>query len=48
MEEPHVMRAEALLRAREFHFTWMDISLFVGKEKVVAKHGSPWVWPRSS
>jgi KUP system potassium uptake protein len=41
MEEPNVMRAVALLRAREFHFTLMDISFFVGKEKVVAKHGSP-------
>jgi len=43
MEEPHEVRTVALLRAREFHFTWMDISLFVGKEKVVAKHGSPWL-----
>jgi KUP system potassium uptake protein len=43
MEEPNVMRAVALLRAREFHFTLMDISFFVGKEKVVAKHGSPWL-----
>ncbi len=40
MEEPHVMRAVALLRAREFHFSLMEISFFVGKEKVVAKHSS--------
>ncbi len=43
MEEPNVMRAVALLRAREFHFTLMDISFFVGKEKVVAKYSSPWM-----
>ena len=41
MEEPQVMRAVALLRAREFHFSLMEISFFVGKEKVVAKHSSP-------
>ena len=41
MEEPHVMRAVALLRARQFHFSLMEISFFVGKEKVVAKHSSP-------
>jgi len=41
MEEPHVMRAVALLRVREFHFSLMEISFFVGKEKVVAKHSSP-------
>ena len=41
MEEPHVMRAVALLRAHEFHFSLMEISFFVGKEKVVAKHSSP-------
>lgn len=40
MEEPHVMRAVALLRAREFHFSLMEISFFVGKEKVVAKNAS--------
>jgi len=40
MEEPNVMRAVALLRAREFHFSLMEISFFVGKEKVVAKHSS--------
>ena len=40
MEEPHVMRAVALLRAREFHFSLMEISFFVGKEKVVAKNSS--------
>ena len=43
MEEPNVMRAVALLRAREFHFSLMEISFFVGKEKVVAKHSSPFV-----
>ena len=41
MEEPNVMRAVALLRAREFHFSLMEISFFVGKEKVVAKRSSP-------
>jgi KUP system potassium uptake protein len=40
MEEPHVMRAVALLRAREFHFSLMEISFFVGKERVVAEHSS--------
>jgi KUP system potassium uptake protein len=43
MEEPNVMRAVALLRVREFHFSLMEISFFVGKEKVVAKHSSPFV-----
>ncbi len=41
MEEPHVMRAVALLRAREFHFSLMEISFFVGKERVVAQQSSP-------
>ena len=41
MEEPHVMRAVALLRAREFHFSLKDISFFVGKERVVAQQSSP-------
>ena len=36
MENLHIMRAVALLRAREFHFSLMEISFFVGKEKVVA------------
>ncbi len=36
MEDLHIMRAVALLRAREFHFSLMEISFFVGKEKVVA------------
>jgi len=40
MEEPHILRAVALLRAREFHFSLMEISFFVGKERVVAKSGS--------
>jgi len=43
MEEPNVMRAVALLRAREFHFSLMDISFFVGKEKVVSRRSSPWM-----
>ena len=43
MEEPHVMRAVALLRAREFHFSLMEISFFVGKERVVSK-GSSALW----
>jgi len=40
MEEPHVMRAVALLRAREFHFSLLEISFFVGKERVVAEKSS--------
>ncbi len=40
MEEPHILRAVALLRAREFHFSLMEISFFVGKERVVAKESS--------
>ena len=40
MEEPYIMRAVALLRAREFHFSLMQISFFVGKERVVSKHAS--------
>lgn len=46
MEEPHVMRAVALLRAREFHFSLMEISFFVGKERVVSKASSAlWMAP---
>ena len=40
MEDVHVMRAVAFLRAREFHFSLAEISFFVGKEKVVARHSS--------
>jgi len=41
MEEPNVMRAVAMLRAREFHHLHLaDISFFVGKEKVLAKQSS--------
>ena len=40
MEEPNIMRAVALLRAREFHFSLMEISFFVGKERVVSKSAS--------
>jgi len=40
MEEPNIPRVLALLRAREFHFSLMDISFFIGKEKVVARNGS--------
>jgi KUP system potassium uptake protein len=40
MEDLHVMRAVAFLRAREFHFSLADISFFVGKEKVVARYSS--------
>ena len=35
-----MMRAVAFLRAREFHFSLAEISFFVGKEKVVARHSS--------
>jgi KUP system potassium uptake protein len=46
MEEPHIMRAVALLRAREFHFSLMSISFFVGKERVVTKPSSAlWMAP---
>ena len=46
MEEPHIMRAVALLRAREFHFSLMEISFFVGKERVVSKLSSAlWMAP---
>ncbi len=46
MEEPHIMRAVALLRAREFHFSLMEISFFVGKERVVSKAASAlWIAP---
>ena len=41
MEDMHIMRAVAYLRAREFHFSLMEISFFVGKEQVVATHSNP-------
>ena len=41
MEDIHVTRAVAFLRARGFHISFADISYFVGKEKVVATHSSP-------
>ncbi len=41
MEDMHVMRAVAFLRAREFHFSLMEISFFVGKEQVIATNSSP-------
>ena len=37
MEEPDIPRALALLRVREFHFSLLEISFFIGKEKVVAR-----------
>ncbi len=46
MEEPHIMRAVALLSAREFQFSLMEISFFVGKERVVSKASSAlWMAP---
>ncbi|NBR28396.1 MAG: potassium transporter Kup [Betaproteobacteria bacterium] len=42
MEEPNIPRVLAFLRAREFHFSLMEISFFIGKEKVVARRGSSW------
>ncbi|MEY3900300.1 MAG: potassium transporter Kup, partial [Pseudomonadota bacterium] len=42
MEEPDIPRALALLRVREFHFSLMEISFFIGKEKVVAREGTSW------
>lgn len=41
MEDIHVTRAVAFLRARGFHISFADISYFVGKEKVVATQSSP-------
>jgi KUP system potassium uptake protein len=40
MEDMHVMRAVAFLRARGFAINTAEISFFVGKEKVVATHSS--------
>ena len=42
MEEPNIPRALALLRVREFHFSLLEISFFVGKEKVLARGASSW------
>ena len=42
MEEPNIPRALALLRAREFHFSLLEISFFVGKEKVVSRGAASW------
>lgn len=42
MEEPDIPRALALLRVREFHFSLLEISFFIGKEKVVAREGTSW------
>jgi KUP system potassium uptake protein len=42
MEEPNIPRVLAFLRVREFHFSLMEISFFIGKEKVVARRGSSW------
>jgi len=41
MEEPNIPRVLAFMRVREFHFSLMEISFFIGKEKVVAKPDSP-------
>lgn len=41
MEDPNIPRVLALLRVREFHFSMMEISIFVGKEKVITKSSSP-------
>jgi KUP system potassium uptake protein len=40
MEEPNIPRVLAFLRVREFHFSLMEISFFVGNERVVAKKSS--------
>ena len=42
MEEPNIPRALAFLRAREFHFCLLEISFFIGKEKVVARKDTSW------
>lgn len=42
MEEPNIPRALAFLRAREFHFSLLEISFFIGKEKVVARKDTSW------
>ena len=42
MEEPNIPRALAFLRVREFHFSLLEISFFIGKEKVVARKDTSW------
>ena len=42
MEEPNIPRALALLRVREFHFSLLEISFFIGKEKVIARKDTSW------
>ena len=41
MEEPNIPRVLALLRVRKFHWSLMDVSIFVGKEKVVTRSSGP-------
>ena len=43
MEDPDLPRVLALMRVREFHFTLMEISFFIGKEKVVCKPATSWL-----
>lgn len=43
MEDPDLPRMLALMRVREFHFSLMEISFFIGKEKVVSKPGTSWL-----
>jgi KUP system potassium uptake protein len=40
MEEPNIPRVLAFLRVREFHFSLMEISFFVGKEKVISRESA--------
>ena len=44
----HSLRTAEILRDREFHFNLMEISFFVGKERVVQKGRPPSQWLRSS
>ncbi len=37
MEEPNIPRVLALLRVRQFHWSLMEVSIFVGKEKIVTR-----------
>ncbi|MGI9134194.1 MAG: KUP/HAK/KT family potassium transporter, partial [Rhodoferax sp.] len=42
MEEPNIPRVLAFIRVREFHLSLLEVSFFIGKEKVVAKKSLTW------
>ena len=42
MEEPDMVRVMAMARVQKFHVNLMETSFFIGREKVIAKKGSPW------